>query len=168
MAKTIWKYRLPRDGATIQIHEYIVEVLHIAAQDGIPTLWAIVDPDRPRDGYTEVVAWGTGWPLPDDVYQETDYWGSCEDGCGFIWHYFAAARFSDRAYESDDIYRVSDTTYYPLNSITTTPYSVSDVTISGDALNSKEWSFSLSQDTIDQLVKYIEGSCNTATNKCAQ
>ena len=168
MAKTIWKYRLPRDGATIQIHEYIVEVLHIAAQDGIPTLWAIVDPDRPRDGYTEVVAWGTGWPLPDDVYQETDYWGSCEDGCGYIWHYFAAARFSDRVYESDDIYRVSDTTYYPLNSITTTPYSVSDVTISGDALNSKEWSFSLSQDTIDQLVKYIEGSCNTATNKCAQ
>ena len=168
MAKTIWKYRLPRDGATIQIHEYIVEVLHIAAQDGIPTLWAIVDPDRPRDGYTEVVAWGTGWPLPDDVYQETDYWGSCEDGCGFIWHYFAAARFSDRAYESDDIYRVSDTTYYPLNSITTTPYSLSDVTVSGDALNSKEWSFSLSQDTIDQLVKYIEGSCNTATNKCAQ
>lgn len=168
MAKTIWKYRLPRDGATIQIHEYIVEVLHIAAQDGIPTLWAIVDPDRPRGGYTEVVAWGTGWPLPDDVYQETDYWGSCEDGCGYIWHYFAAARFSDRVYESDDIYRVSDTTYYPLNSITTTPYSVSDVTISGDALNSKEWSFSLSQDTIDQLVKYIEGSCNTATNKCAQ
>ena len=168
MAKTIWKYRLPRDGATIQIHEYIVEVLHIAAQDGIPTLWAIVDPDRPRGGYTEVVAWGTGWPLPDDVYQETDYWGSCEDGCGYIWHYFAAARFSGRAYESDDIYRVSDTTYYPLNAITTTPYSVSDVTISGDALNSKEWSFSLSQDTIDQLVKYIEGSCNTATNKCAQ
>ena len=168
MSKTIWKYRLPRDGATIQIHEYIVEVLHIAAQDGIPTLWAIVDPDRPRGGYTEVVAWGTGWPLPDDVYQETDYWGSCEDGCGYIWHYLAAARLSDRAYESNDIYRVSDTTYYPLNSITTTPYSLSDLTISGDALTSKEWSFSLSQDTIDQLVKYIEGSCNTATNKCAQ
>ena len=170
MAKTIWKYRLPRDGASIEIHEHIVEVLHIAAQDGVPTLWAIVDPDRPRDGYTEIVAWGTGWPLPDDVYQECDYWGTCEDGYGYVWHYFAAARFSDRAYESDDIYRVSDTTYYPLNSITTTttPYSLSDVTISGDALNSREWSFSLSQETIDQLTKYIEGSCNTATNKCAQ
>ena len=172
MAKTIWKYRLPRDGASIEIYEYIVEVLNIAAQDGIPTLWAIVDPDRPRDGYTEVVAWGTGWPLPDDVYQETDYWGSCEDGCGYIWHYFAATRFPDRDYESDDVYRVSDTTCYPLNSIT----NVSDVIISGDALNSKEWSFNLSQDTIDQLVKYIgdsyssavgsnsnaEGACSTA------
>ena len=168
MSKTIWKYTLPRDGQTIEIHEYIVEVLHIAAQDGVPTLWAIVDPDHPRDGYTEIVAWGTGWPLPDDVYQECDYWGTCEDGYGYIWHYFAATRFSDRVYESDDVYRVSDTTYYPLNSITTTPYSVSDVIINGDALNSKEWSFSLSQDIIDSLAKYIEGSCNTATNKCVQ
>jgi hypothetical protein len=142
--------------------------LHIAAQDGVPTLWAIVDPDRPRDGYTEIVAWGTGWPLPDDVYQECDYWGTCEDGYGYVWHYFAAARFSDRAYESKDIYRVSDTIYYPLNSITATPYSVADITINGDELNSKEWSFQLSQETLDQLTKYIEGCCNTATNKCVQ
>ena len=128
-------------------------------------MWAIVDPDRPRDGYTEVVAWGTGWPLPEDVYLECDYWGTCEDGCGFVWHYFAAARFPDREYEDNG---ASDSTYYPLNSITTVPYSLSDVTISGDALNSREWSFSLSQETIDQLTKYIEGSCNTATNKCVQ
>lgn len=167
MSKTIWKYTLPRDGQTIEIHDRIVKVLHIAAQDGVPTLWAIVDPDRPRDGYTEIVAWGTGWPL-DEIYYETDYWGTCEDGYGYVWHYFAATRFSDRAYESDDIYRVSDTTYYPLNSITTTPYSVSGVAINGDALNSKEWSFNLSQDIIDSLTKYIEGSCNTATNKCVQ
>jgi hypothetical protein len=98
MSKTIWKYQLPRDGQTIEIHEYIVEVLHIATQDGIPTLWAIVDPDRPKDGYIEVVAWGTGWPLPENVYQEWSYWGTCGDGCGYIWHYFAAVRFSDLWY----------------------------------------------------------------------
>ena len=175
MAKTIWKYQLPRDGQTIEIHDRIVEVLHIAAQDGMPTLWAIVDPDRPRDGYTEVVAWGTGWPL-DEIFYETDYWGTCEDGYGYVWHYFAATRFADREYESDDIYKVNDTTYYPLNSITTTPYSLSEATISGDALNSKEWSFNLSQETIDQLAKHIgdsyssafgsyshaEGACSTA------
>ena len=93
MSKTIWKYKLPRDGQTIEIHEYIVEVLHIAAQDGVPTLWAIVDPQRPRDGYTEIVAWGTGWPLPDDVYAECDYWGTCEDGYGYIWHYLRQPGF---------------------------------------------------------------------------
>lgn len=96
MSKTIWKYNLPRDGETIEIHQHIVEVLHIGAQDGIPRLWAIVDPDLPREGYTEVVAWGTGWPLPDDVYQECDYWGSCEDWQGYVWHYFAEARFPER------------------------------------------------------------------------
>ena len=97
MSKTIWKYRLPRDGQIIEIHEHIVEVLHISAQDGVPCLWAIVDPQRPRDGYTEVVAWGTGWPLPDDVYAECDYWGSCVDGAGYVWHYFAEARFPERS-----------------------------------------------------------------------
>ena len=125
MAKTIWKYRLPRDGATIRIEEYIVEVLHIAPQDGTPTLWAIVDPDRPREGYTEVVAWGTGWPLPDDVYQETDYWGSCGDRHGYIWHYFAAARYPERRewdYESLTAYptniadKISTTGTYVLDS----------------------------------------------------
>lgn len=105
MSKTIWKYRLPRDGQTIEIHEHIVEVLHIGAQDGVPCLWAVVDPQRPRDGYTEVVAWGTGWPLPDDVYAECDYWGSCVDGAGYVWHYFAAARFPERVYTEDFVNR---------------------------------------------------------------
>ena len=94
MAKTIWKYELPSDGRTIKIYEHIVEVLHIDAQGGVPMLWAIVDLDRKRDGYTEIVAWGTGWPL-DEIYCETDYWGSCEDGYGYIWHYFAVSRFPD-------------------------------------------------------------------------
>ena len=156
MSKTIWKYRLPRDGQTFEIHECIVKVLHIAAQDGVPTLWAIVDPDLPRDGYTEVVAWGTGWPI-DEIYYETDYWGSCEDGYGYVWHYFAATRSSSRDYERNDIYKVSDSTCYPLNAITTTPYTLS---------TSTDWN--INQDTLDQLIKYIEGSCNTATNKCVQ
>ena len=96
MSKTIWKYQLPIDGQTIQISEYIVEILHIESQYGIPCLWAVVDPDRPREGYTEVVAWGTGWPLPDDIWRECDYWGSCVDGAGYVWHYFAEARFPER------------------------------------------------------------------------
>ena len=166
MSKTIWKYALPRDGQTIEIHEHIVKVLNIAAQDGVPTLWAIVDPDRPRDGYTEVVAWGTGWPLPDDVYAECDYWGTCGDAYGYIWHYFAATRLSDRTYESSDIYRVSDMTCYPLNSITTTPYiTLCDMLNSTD---STECSTNLSQEAIERLIKYAEESYKTATNKCVQ
>lgn len=91
--RTIYKYKLPRDGQTITITEYILEVLHIGTQDGWPTLWAVVDTDKVQE--TEIVAWGTGWPLPDDVYYETDYWGTAEDGYGYVWHYFAATRSSD-------------------------------------------------------------------------
>lgn len=88
MSKTIWKYKLPRDGQVIYINEKIIEVLHIDCQDGYPTAWIIVDPEATCYP-TSVVAWGTGWDLPDDVYFNSDYWGTCEDGAGYVWHYFA-------------------------------------------------------------------------------
>jgi hypothetical protein len=69
-------------------------VLHIGTQKGEPTAWIIVDP-RAAARPTEVVAWGTGWELPDDVYRECDYWGSTEDNYGYIWHYFAATGSSE-------------------------------------------------------------------------
>ena len=166
MSKTIWKYTLPRDGQVIEIHEYIVEVLHIAAQDGIPTLWAIVDPDRPRDGYTEVVAWGTGWPLPDDVYQETDYWGSCEDGYGYIWHYLAAARFPERrAWDYESL------TAYPSNvadKISTTGTYVLD---SSSAINTLTTKIAdIEYEELQRLLStsYAESACEAATSKAYQ
>ena len=166
MAKTIWKYNLPRDGETIHIYEHIVEVLHIGAQDGIPRLWAIVDPQRPREGYTEVVAWGTGWPLPDDVYQETDYWGSCEDWQGYIWHYFAAARYPERRewdYES--------LTAYPSNiadKISTAGGYVIDGTSAISTLTTKI--ADIDYEELQKLLSatYAESACVTATNKAYQ
>lgn len=95
MSKTIWKYKLPRDGQTIVINEQIIKVLHIGTQRGEPTAWIIVDPTAAAARPTEVVAWGTGWDLPDDVYRECNYWGSAEDNCGYIWHYFAATGSSE-------------------------------------------------------------------------
>lgn len=167
MSKTIWKYQLPRDGQTIEIHEYIVEVLHIATQDGIPTMWAIVDPDRPKDGYIEVVAWGTGWPLPEGVYQEWSYWGTCGDGCGYIWHYFAAARFSDLWY-ADNV-NISCDAESP-----DCPYGL---TVGGDDVTSASGqtvaTFSLDNAKIDldkiadMIGQYVEAS-NTAINSACR
>ena len=34
MAKTIWKYILPRDGASIIINDQIIKILHIENQNG--------------------------------------------------------------------------------------------------------------------------------------
>ena len=189
MSKTIWKYTLPRDGQTIEIHEYIVDILHIAAQDGVPTLWAIVDPDRPRDGYTEVVAWGTGWPLPDDVYQECDYWGTCEDGYGYVWHYFADARYSD-LWTADKARAYVDPDYAKIAALETTaqPYTISISCDGSDAVSAlscdklaydPSWTTSctgtISTNTydhnmkidFDKLIGMVEkyvGSSNTATS----
>lgn len=128
--RTIYKYKLPRDGQTITIAEYIIEVLHIGTQDGRPTLWAVVDTDKVQE--TEVVAWGTGWPLPDDVYFETDYWGTAEDGAGYVWHYFAATRSSDRWTEDATFKYVNLADKVAALETTAQPYSPYTISISCD------------------------------------
>lgn len=85
--KKIYKYRLPIDGQSIKIDAYVIEWLEIHCQHGWPHIWAVVDDDfTPVEN--EIVAWGTGWPLPDDVYYGTDYLGTAVDGAGYVWHYF--------------------------------------------------------------------------------
>lgn len=85
--KKIYKYRLPIDGQSVKIDAYVIEWLEIHCQHGWPHIWAVVDDDfAPVEN--EIVAWGTGWPLPDDVYYGTDYLGTAVDGAGYVWHYF--------------------------------------------------------------------------------
>lgn len=190
--RTIYKYKLPRDGQSIMIEEYILEVLHIGTQDGWPMLWAVVDTDKYQE--TEVVAWGTGWPLPDDVYYETDYWGTAEDGAGYIWHYFAATRSSDRwvldqtkLYVNDpDAAKIADlsTTVKEYEPYTTISISCGDASNAIDGLTCDELAYNpswttactgtISTDTyhnykvdVDRLVGMIEkyvGDSNTATS----
>lgn len=92
----IYKYRLPRDGQVIKVDDYVIEWLHVGIQDGVPTAWAVVDVDMPKGKRTwQVVAWGTGWELPDEVWTDCDYIGTCEDDYGYVWHYFAEFADSD-------------------------------------------------------------------------
>lgn len=103
----IYKYRLPRDGQVIKVDDYVIEWLHIGIQDGVPTAWAVVDVDMPKGKRTwQVVAWGTGWELPDEVWIDCDYIGTCEDDYGYVWHYFAEFADSDllSATTSDSAY----------------------------------------------------------------
>ena len=103
----IYKYRLPRDGQVIKVDDYVIEWLHVGIQDGVPTAWAVVDVDMPKGKRTwQVVAWGTGWELPDEVWINCDYIGTCEDDYGYVWHYFAEFADSDllSATTSDSAY----------------------------------------------------------------
>lgn len=103
----IYKYRLPRDGQVVKVDDYVIEWLHVGTQDGVPTAWAVVDVDMPKGKRTwQVVAWGTGWELPDEVWIDCDYIGTCEDDYGYVWHYFAEFADSDllSATTSDSAY----------------------------------------------------------------
>lgn len=89
----IYKYRLPRDGEVVTINDHVIDWLHVGLQDDLPTAWGVVDLDdaqqRGIKRSWDIVAWGTGWDLPDEVWMDCDYIGTCEDSYGYVWHYFA-------------------------------------------------------------------------------
>lgn len=84
--KKIYKYKLPVNGGIITIDDCIVEILDLQAQDGIPTMWAVVHDDSKMVNPIEIVAIGTGWTVPTGVDK---YLGTVQDGLGYVWHYFS-------------------------------------------------------------------------------
>ena len=83
--RKIYKYELPVDGGIIAIKQCIIKILNIREQNGIPVMWAIVDPDDEVVEPLKIIAIGTGWELPTGL---EDYLGTAQDEYGFIWHYF--------------------------------------------------------------------------------
>ena len=97
--KTVWKYTLEiLDTQTVRIpslsnfeneHGLIWgQVLHVGQQNNIPTLWLMVDTDRPERN-VEMRIVGTGQECPDPI--DWDYIGTsvCDP---FVWHIFAKLR----------------------------------------------------------------------------
>jgi hypothetical protein len=84
--RKIYKYELPVDGGIITIKQCIIKILSIQEQNGIPMMWAIVDPDNETIEPVEIVAIGTGWELPTGL---DNYLGTAQDEYGFVWHYFS-------------------------------------------------------------------------------
>lgn len=121
-----------------------------------------------------MVAWGTGWPLPDDVYQECDYWGSCEDWQGYIWHYFAATRYPERTnwtttdlWVRDAAYKYyndlsADKVYTLDNPVTTLEFVSPSITLSSHS--GDMGSVTIDMEELKKLVSttYVN-NCNTAT-----
>jgi hypothetical protein len=84
--RKIYKYELPVNGGIITIKQCIIKILSVQEQNGIPMMWAIVDPDNEVVEPLEIVAIGTGWELPTGL---DDYLGTAQDEYGFVWHYFS-------------------------------------------------------------------------------
>ena len=83
--KKIYKYELPVDGGIIAIKQCIIKILNIQEQNGMPVMWAIVDPDDEVVEPLKIIAIGTDWELPTGL---EDYLGTAQDEYGFVWHYF--------------------------------------------------------------------------------
>ena len=47
--KTVWKYPLIIDGTFVITMPKGSEVLTVQIQDGVPCLWALVDPSQPKE-----------------------------------------------------------------------------------------------------------------------
>lgn len=84
--KTIWKfpfvindeinfYRIPRGG----------EVIHVDLQDGIPTIWVLVDPSQPDGDRRIFKIFGTGHPIDDP--ENLKFIGTFQQH-SFVWHLF--------------------------------------------------------------------------------
>ncbi len=84
--RKIYKYELPVDGGITTIKQRIIKVLSIQEQNGIPVMWAIVDPEDKMVEPLEITAVGTGWTLPTGL---DEYLGTVQVEYGFVWHYFS-------------------------------------------------------------------------------
>ncbi len=83
---TIYKYAVSVGGATLIYIPIGATIVHVAEQDGIPTLWAKVNTNAPLE-YRSFVCIGTGQMVPN----EGKYIGTAH--CGrFVWHMFEVAQ----------------------------------------------------------------------------
>jgi hypothetical protein len=82
---TIWKYALKPFGDTTLDIPAGPEFLSVQFQNGVPTLWVLVDTRRPALPYT-INRYGTGWDVPDATglrkHISTVFEGQ------FVWHFF--------------------------------------------------------------------------------
>lgn len=82
MARLIYKYPIEiRDWQQITVHEG-AQPLAFQLQDGIPTLWCIVDTEAPKALMSLMIA-GTGHEINGDW----NFIGTIQQD-GFVWHLF--------------------------------------------------------------------------------
>jgi hypothetical protein len=85
MSKSIWKFPMPLDGATVEMNAG-AEVLHVALQHGQLCLWALTDTEGPQER-RRFITYGTGHPVPSDL--RLSHVGTVlTDGGRFVWHIF--------------------------------------------------------------------------------
>lgn len=85
--KTIWKFELSGMRVSIPMPEG-AQLLHVAVQDDILRLWALVDPTvAPVERTFRVI--GTGWSIDDAYAEKLRHVGTTlTEGGEYVWHVF--------------------------------------------------------------------------------
>ena len=83
--RKIWKFPAPFPNGNIVMPKG-AKVLTLQMQDGVPTLWAEVDPDAP-DEIHHLVTYGTGHPVDPGA---GSYIGTYQSP-PFVWHVYDAS-----------------------------------------------------------------------------
>lgn len=82
---SVWKYPLLIEDEQLIHPPKGAQFMLIAMQDTTPTLWALVDTDRPQDSI-RLITKGTGHPIGD---KEIGNWiGSYQTKQGLVFHVF--------------------------------------------------------------------------------
>jgi len=77
------KFQLPRLGSDICMKmPFGTRIQHIGIQGGLVTLWGVMDSNETREARRNYWVFGTGEPLPDDLFKRFSYVGSVQD-----WNY---------------------------------------------------------------------------------
>ena len=82
-------------------------ILDFQVQNGVPTIWAMVDPNQTEMVEVEFYIFGIGWPISDDIYNSLRFIGTymISDGM-FVYHVFMK--------EAVPSHSIIDTPYSPL------------------------------------------------------
>ena len=104
-------------------------------------MWAIVDDERVEP--VEIIAWGTGWEVPDEL-MNCGYLGTESDEWGYVWHYFW-----DKVESVSATTYVDDTGYATTATVNTIP-----ITISGKSLTTSNPIISYDLATVDNINDY--------------
>lgn len=90
MAECVYKYPVDRNDLAAGQGAFAIDlpigarVVLAGMQHGVVTLWAVVNPDAPRER-REFLLRGTGHALPTNAHHVYSF---MQDGGAFIWHLF--------------------------------------------------------------------------------
>lgn len=83
----IYKYPVEGEGVPNQIVCGRVKLLDIQLQGNQMMCWVETRDDLPVST-TELIGFGTGWPIPTEIIGKMKYFKTVQDAAGFVWHFY--------------------------------------------------------------------------------